>query len=76
MMSRNQAGQSIQQPADFLTQQNYNALLNYTRKTIMDKVGTNYVPERPERRLISGLNHYMKEVGKSNPGRKIQELNV
>ena len=75
MMSRNQAGQSIQQPADFLTQQNYNALLNYTRKTIMDKEGTNYVPERTERRLISVLNHYMKEVGKSNPGRKIQELN-
>ena len=75
MMSRNQAGQSIQQPADFLTQQNYNALLNYTRKTIMDNEGTNYVPERTERRLISVLNHYMKEVGKSNPGRKIQELN-
>ena len=41
----------------------------------MDKEGTNYVPERTERRLISVLNHYMKEVGKSNPGRKIQELN-
>jgi hypothetical protein len=75
MMSRNQAGQSIQQPADFLTQQNYNALLNYSRKTIMDKEGQNTLPEKTERRLASVLNHYMKEVGKSNPGRKIQELN-
>jgi hypothetical protein len=75
MMSRNQAGQSIQQPADFLTQQNYNALLNYSRKTITDKEGLNSLPEKTERRLISVLNHYMKEVGKSNPGRKIQELN-
>jgi hypothetical protein len=75
MMSRNQAGQSIQQPADFLTQQNYNALLNYSRKTIMDKEGQNSLPEKTERRLASVLNHYMKEVGKSNPGRKIQELN-
>ena len=75
MMSRNQAGQSLQQPADFLTQQNYNALLNYSRKTIMDKEGQNNLPEKTERRLASVLNHYMKEVGKSNPGRKIQELN-
>lgn len=70
-----QAGQSIQQPADFLTQQNYNALLNYTRKAITDKEGINELPEKTERRLISVLNHYMKEVGKTNPGRKIQELN-
>jgi hypothetical protein len=75
MMSRNQAGQSLQQPAEFLTQQNYNALLNYTRKTIMEKEGQNSLPEKTERRLASVLNHYMKEVGKSNPGRKIQELN-
>ena len=75
MMSRNQAGQSLQQPADFLTQQNYNALLNYSRKTIMDKEGQTNLPEKTERRLASVLNHYMKEVGKSNPGRKIQELN-
>jgi len=75
MMSRNQAGQSIQQPADFLTQQNYNALLNYCRKTITDKEGTNSLPEKTERRLMNVLNHYMKEVGKSSPGRKIQELN-
>ena len=70
-----QAGQSIQQPADFLTQQNYNALLNYTRKAITDKEGINELPEKTERRLVSVLNHYMKEVGKTNPGRKIQELN-
>ena len=70
-----QAGQSVQQPAEFLTQQNYNALLNYTRKTITDKEGINELPEKTERRLISVLNHYMKEVGKANPGRKIQELN-
>ena len=70
-----QAGQSIQQPADFLTQQNYNALLNYTRKAITDKEGINELPEKTEKRLISVLNHYMKEVGKTNPGRKIQELN-
>ena len=70
-----QAGQSIQQPADFLTQQNYNALLNYTRKAITDKEGINELPEKTERRLVSVLNHYMKEVGKANPGRKIQELN-
>ena len=70
-----QAGQSIQQPAEFLTQQNYNALLNYTRKAITDKEGINELPEKTERRLISVLNHYMKEVGKANPGRKIQELN-
>ena len=75
MMNRMQAGQSIQQPADFLTQQNYNALLNYTRKAITDKEGINELPEKTERRLISVLNHYMKEVGKTNPGRKIQELN-
>ena len=70
-----QAGQSVQQPADFLTQQNYNALLNYTRKAITDKEGINELPEKTERRLVSVLNHYMKEVGKTNPGRKIQELN-
>ena len=70
-----QAGQSVQQPAEFLTQQNYNALLNYTRKTITDKEGINELPEKTEKRLISVLNHYMKEVGKANPGRKIQELN-
>jgi len=70
-----QAGQSVQQPADFLTQQNYNALLNYTRKAITDKEGINELPEKTEKRLISVLNHYMKEVGKANPGRKIQELN-
>ena len=70
-----QAGQSVQQPAEFLTQQNYNALLNYTRKTITDKEGINELPEKTERRLVSVLNHYMKEVGKTNPGRKIQELN-
>lgn len=70
-----QAGQSIQQPLDFLTQQNYNALLNYTRKAITDKEGINELPEKTERRLISVLSHYMKEVGKANPGRKIQELN-
>jgi len=70
-----QAGQSIQQPAEFLTQQNYNALLNYTRKAITDKEGINELPDKTERRLISVLNHYMKEVGKANPGRKIQELN-
>ena len=75
MMNRMQAGQSIQQPADFLTQQNYNALLNYTRKAITDKEGINELPEKTERRLVSVLNHYMKEVGKANPGRKIQELN-
>ena len=75
MMNRMQAGQSIQQPADFLTQQNYNALLNYTRKAITDKEGINELPEKTERRLTSVLNHYMKEVGKANPGRKIQELN-
>jgi hypothetical protein len=75
MMNRMQAGQSIQQPADFLTQQNYNALLNYTRKAITDKEGINELPEKTEKRLISVLNHYMKEVGKTNPGRKIQELN-
>ena len=70
-----QAGQSIQQPADFLTQQNYNALLNNTRKTITDKLGINDLPEKTERRLVNELNHYMKEVGKANPGRKVQELN-
>ena len=75
MMNRMQAGQSVQQPAEFLTQQNYNALLNYTRKTITDKEGINELPEKTEKRLISVLNHYMKEVGKANPGRKIQELN-
>ena len=75
MMNRMQAGQSIQQPAEFLTQQNYNALLNYTRKAITDKEGINELPDKTERRLISVLNHYMKEVGKANPGRKIQELN-
>ena len=75
MMNRMQAGQSVQQPAEFLTQQNYNALLNYTRKTITDKEGINELPEKTERRLVSVLNHYMKEVGKTNPGRKIQELN-
>jgi len=75
MMNRMQAGQSVQQPADFLTQQNYNALLNYTRKAITDKEGINELPEKTEKRLISVLNHYMKEVGKANPGRKIQELN-
>ena len=58
-----------------MTQQNYNALLNYTRKTITDKEGINELPEKTEKRLISVLNHYMKEVGKANPGRKIQELN-
>ena len=41
----------------------------------MDKEGQNNLPEKTERRLASVLNHYMKEVGKSNPGRKIQELN-
>ena len=75
MMNRMQAGQSVQQPAEFLTQQNYNALLNYTRKAITDKEGINELPEKTERRLVSVLNHYMKEVGKANPGRKIQELN-
>ena len=75
MMNRMQAGQSVQQPAEFLTQQNYNALLNYTRKTITDKEGINELPEKTERRLVSVLNHYMKEVGKANPGRKVQELN-
>jgi len=75
MMNRMQAGQAIQQPAEFLTQQNYNALLNYTRKAITDKEGINELPDKTERRLISVLNHYMKEVGKANPGRKIQELN-
>jgi len=77
-MSRNQmtgTGQSIQQPADFLTQQNFTALLNYTRKTIAEKQGQSDLPEKAEKRLISVLNHYMKEVGRSNPGRKIQELN-
>ena len=68
-------GQSIQQPADFLTQQNFTALLNYTRKTIAEKQGQSDLPEKAEKRLISVLNHYMKEVGRSNPGRKIQELN-
>ena len=70
-----QAGQSVQQPAEFLTQQNYNALLNYTRKRITDKLGINDLPEKIERRLVNELNHYMKEVGKANPGRKVQELN-
>lgn len=70
-----QAGQSVQQPAEFLTQQNYNALLNNTRKTITDKLGINDLPEKTERRLVNELNHYMKEVGKANPGRKVQELN-
>ena len=41
----------------------------------MDKEGQTNLPEKTERRLASVLNHYMKEVGKSNPGRKIQELN-
>lgn len=75
MMNRMQAGQSVQQPAEFLTQQNYNALLNNTRKTITDKLGINDLPEKTERRLVNELNHYMKEVGKANPGRKVQELN-
>ena len=44
-----QAGQSVQQPAEFLTQQNYNALLNYTRKAITDKEGINELPEKTER---------------------------
>jgi len=70
-----QAGQSVQQPADFLTQQNYNVLLNNTRKVITDKLGINELPEKTERRLVNELNHYMKEVGKANPGRKIQDLN-
>ena len=70
-----QAGQSVQQPAEFLTQQNYNALLNKTRKAITDKLGINDLPEKIERRLVNELNHYMKEVGKANPGRKVQELN-
>jgi len=70
-----QAGQSVQQPADFLTQQNYNALLNDTRKIIADKLRINELPEKTERRLVSVLNHYMKEVGKANPGGKIRELN-
>jgi hypothetical protein len=70
-----QAGQSVQQPADFLTQQNYNALLNDTRKIIADKLRINELPEKTERRLVNELNHYMKEVGKANPGGKIRALN-
>lgn len=72
-MNRGQPQQSFPQPSDFLKQGNYDALLNYTRKSIADSQGE--LTDKTDRRLQSVLNHYMKEVAKQNPGKKIQELN-
>ena len=76
-MNRNQLGggsQSVQQPAEFSTQQNFTAIMNYTSK----KLAEDYPKSEPvatEKRLALVVNHYMKEVGKRSGGRKVQELN-
>jgi hypothetical protein len=76
-MNRNQLGggsQSVQQPADFLTQQNFTAIMNYTSKKLAEDHPKSD-PVATEKRLISVVNHYMKEVGKRSAGRKIRDLN-
>ena len=77
-MNRNQLGnsQSVQQPAEFKTQQNFITLMNYIRKTLAEKEGMSELPATADKRLISVLQHYMREVGdKVNPGEKVQNLN-
>jgi len=76
-MNRNQLGggsQSVQQPADFLTQQNFTAIMNYTSKKLAEDHPKSD-PVATEKRLVSVVNHYMKEVGKRSAGRKIRDLN-
>ena len=69
-MNRGQPQQSFPQPSDFLRQANYDALLNYTRKSIADSQGE--LTDKTDKRLQSVLNHYMKEVVKKNTVMKIK----
>jgi len=72
-MNRGQPQQPFPQASDFLKQTNYDAILNYTRKSITDSYGE--LTDKTDKRLQGVLNHYMKEVAKQNPGKKVQELN-
>jgi hypothetical protein len=80
-MNRNQLGggsQSVQQPADFLTQKNFIALMNWTSKTLAERHAERHPkldPVATEKRLANVVNHYMKEVGKLNTGKKVPDLN-
>jgi hypothetical protein len=72
-MSRNQPTlQSVQSPSGFFSQENYEVLLNYTRKKILEEEGE--LSQKADKRLQSVINHYMQEVAKLNPGKKVQEL--
>jgi hypothetical protein len=65
--------QSIQEPTVFLTENNFEMLLNHARNKVIEREGE--VNNKVNKRLQNVLQHYMREVSKMNPGRKVMDLN-
>lgn len=65
--------QGIASQSEFLTTKNYEMLYQYAYSTIQESEET--VTDKSATRLRNVLKHYMTEVAKMNPGKKLNDLN-